>query len=203
MMTCAVALVGVLLAAEHGRVGHPSAILPPPSHPLAHHRPAALPAARHAAQHSSAASRTGGGVGPAPGPPPTSIGGAPATTPALVTSQEGSTSAAPSAPVTTSLPLRVSPASATPTPSLVRTGWLEGPMSISATYPLASDEGRSITATWTGTATLDLGVSCDGGASSARGSSGLHLVAAAGSCVISLSGPADVATTSFHIVVTP
>ena len=104
---------------------------------------------------------------------------------------------------TTPIPLVVSPSAATPSQTQVITGWLESPTSISATYPVTSVNGRSITATWSGASSLTLALRCLSGSTSTTGPSGLHLQASEGDCTMSIAGPADVATTTFQITVSP
>jgi hypothetical protein len=80
-------------------------------------------------------------------------------------------------------------------------GWLSGPMSVSASYPVAMPAPGDATATWTTGSQLTLQATCGTTTDEVTGSSGLRVVLGAADCTVTLSGPADVPTTSFSIVV--
>lgn len=82
-------------------------------------------------------------------------------------------------------------------------GNLEYPDDVSAAYPVTSGGGVSASATWTGTASLDLSLACPGGEIRQTGPSGLALsmAAPAGQCTVTLSEPAGVeATVSYTLL---
>jgi len=133
----------------------------------------------------------------------------PASTPGAISTQGTVTSTAPSATVPT-VPSTVSGTVASaPTytpPHVANQSWpgnLSYPDDVSAQYPVATTGGEvSATATWSGTPTLVLEVSCAGGRQTQSGQSGLYvsLDAAAGSCAVTLSEPAGTqATVSYTL----
>ncbi len=200
MLTCSLALVGLLLASQSQSPGPQHRAGPrsttsqrplTPSAPRTQHRstsstPTTTAPGRSVAEGTGIASHqlsTGSSVSL------TAVASPPWTTTTTTT--------------TTPIPLVVSPSAATPSLTQVITGWLESPTSISSTYPLTSVNGRSITATWSGASSLTLALRCPSGSTSTTGPSGLHLQASEGDCTMSIAGPADVATTTFQITVSP
>lgn len=135
------------------------------------------------------------------------------TTAAPSSSTSPVTSGAPApvmATVTTATPASVT---STPPPSFApgheqTTSWsgtLDDPFT-SANYPVTTEGGVvSATATWSGTPTLTLKVTCPGAKQTRRGTSGLYVsaTATAGTCSIILAEPPGVgATVSFSLATT-
>jgi hypothetical protein len=168
---------------------------------LLDHHPIAV---RHA-QQSSVASAPGSSatVPSAPRTPPapaTDSTTRPTITSAPSVPTASVSNAALSAPPTT-LPSNYAPISAAPIQAQVETGWLDAPLSISATYAFQASTPRTVVATWSGAPSLTLMVTCDGATTSTSGGSGLTLSAHGTSCSLTLAGPADVASTSYTITI--
>ena len=96
-----------------------------------------------------------------------------------------------------------------PTPVYPGVGNMVYP-TVSATYPAASGGVVTAEATWQGTASLELAISCPGGLSTTRsGPSGLSVSLddsgpSAGTCQVTLSLPPGVtATVSYTLSITP
>lgn len=204
-MACTLGLVAILLSAQHAQ---PDSTLARPSS-----------TAQPRGSHPSPAK-----VRPSAGAPTARVRSAGATEPrttAVAPATEANTTGAsslaasgassPSAPTTTTGvgtaafgPATISPSSASPAiQPIAFTGWLSGPDSVAATYPFEAGIGRTVVATWSGAPRLDLVVTCQGASANTTGGSGITARAPGGSCTVTLSGPADVATSTFEITVQP
>jgi cytoskeletal protein RodZ len=98
-------------------------------------------------------------------------------------------------------PISAAPISAAPNQAQVETGWLDAPLSISATYYFPASTPRTVVATWSGAPSLSLKEICDGAVTSTSGGSGLTLSARGTSCSLTLAGPSDVVTTSYTVTI--
>ena len=114
----------------------------------------------------------------------------------LVTSSPG-----PSDTTTTTAAPTFTPTQATAAPVTTFNGWLSGPTSVSASYPVSPVSPTRASATWNTSTSLTLAADCGGTTTSSSGSSGVSVTLPSGGCTITISGPDDVATTSFSISV--
>jgi len=200
LLASALALLGVVVAA-HGGGSTASAIASPhsttspskASHPTSTHRSvhAATTTTRRRAAHSPAATSEATALGVLAGS---------GTHRGVVATPSSSSSAEP-VPTTTTTTLgpTVSPEPTTPASEQIDQGWLEGPFSVTASYPRTSATGGTIRATWDTASTLTFSYSCSAGADSITGSSGLNLTIPGGSCQVTITGPHDVPPTSFTL----
>lgn len=192
MLSVALALSGLLLAARpalqvDAGAGHAASADQKPAPPTS------VPAPLDAREQRAAAADGQAGASPA----------ATASRPSGARSPAGDAAAPEPAPTTsTTAPMAV-PASvhATLSRTTALAGWLEGPISISATYPLGAGGGRSAIARWSSPATLTLRATCDGTSSEASGGSGISVSLVGSSCDLTLEGPSDVVRTTFAIEV--
>jgi|GEM_PF-4843063 len=81
----------------------------------------------------------------------------------------------------------------------IETGWLQGPTSISATYQATLSASTTLSATFQGTTALTLSATCGGVTNSTSGLSPLSLSEGPGTCSVTLSGPSDLAATTFSL----
>ena len=185
MLTCSLALVGILLASKPAsetpravRSSGPSVHQPIPS--------SSQPRGGHHSQGTTTTTNS---------PPSTTI------SQAWVASSSGPSSAiaqpAPQAPT----PVATSPEAPVVDPTIHFSGWLVGPSSVAATYPISAPQLRNVVATWSGGAHLTLTIACDGSVHSTSGPSGLAVSAVGSSCTALLEGPSDVPSTSFDLAV--
>jgi len=163
------------------------------------------PLAARLAPHPSAAA-TKGGPSPSTTMPATSSEVADGSMPRPTSSsrpsvQPTSANNATLSATPTTAPANYTPISASPIQAQVETGWLDAPLSISATYDFQAPSPRTVVATWSGAPSLSLTLTCDGATTSTSGGSGLTLSAHGASCSLTLAGPADVATTSYTITI--
>ena len=110
-------------------------------------------------------------------------------------------------PTTTTVaasPPAMSPLHAGASLDRIENGWLSGPTAISATYDFAAPTRRAVTASFQSSSLLTLSLSCDGAATtSTSGTSSLSLMAQGASCTVTLSGPAEMATTTYSLNLGP
>ena len=199
LMACTLGLVAITIAAHRAAPpGRASVGSTGPSTTVAHHsipapRDTVLPPATTPPGRTASAARP---TAARPGAPPTTsafvaTATSPTTTPVGDSGNQGFGPAA------------VTPVTAAPVAPVIFRGWLSGPDSVSATYAFDAAAGRDVVATWSGAQRLALAVTCQGSPTTASGGSGLVLRAVGGSCTVTLSGPDDVATSTFEIAVRP
>jgi len=186
MLTTALALTGLMLASEAGpgsahRTTHPSHTASRPT--------GSAPAASTTTTISAAESHPGAPAGLTRS----------AATSSATTSGSASVASVAGPPTAGVVPTVV----AAPVSNRIEHGWLSGPTAISASYSLSAASPRQVIATWTGAPVLTLTVACDGTSRSVQGSSGLQLTAQGSTCWVTLSGPPDVATSSFALDLGP
>ena len=104
---------------------------------------------------------------------------------------------------TTTKPTAIATTAANLDPTIVETGWLEGPQIIEADYPLTSPSTRSATLTWSSSVSLTLRVTCGTQDSSISGTSPLTIALSSGSCTVSIIGSPSIAMTSYRLEVAP
>lgn len=174
-------------SAAHADVRHALTLQPTPTLPQV---------ATHHAPSSTAFTPTG----TATRHHPTSL---PATSIEVARPPEVTSSSPVSTTTSTSIPMTPAAPSiqATVTAPSTFTGWLEGPTSVSASYPVNASSALHAAATWTGATSLTLTATCGVAATTTSGASGLSVALSPGECTVTLAGPADVPTTSFQISV--